>query len=72
MCFLTNDELKRFLLSPESLYIFSYSEVDIASIAALCNITIYTYTYNIQSNDMYGNRIPNRRTVTFQILFLFR
>ena len=64
VCFVTYDELKQCLLSPESFYMFSNSEVDIAFIAALCNITVYTYTNIIQSNDMYGNRIPNRWTVT--------
>ena len=56
VCITNYEELKLFLLSPESLLLYSSSEVDIASMATLFNISIYIFTYNVQAKDIYGNK----------------
>ena len=64
VCLTTYEELKMFLLSEESLYMYANSQVDIAALANLFNINVHIYTYCVQSWDAYGQRLPNRWTTT--------
>ena len=54
------EDLKLFLQSDESLYLYASSQVDIAAIASLFHINVWIYTYNVQALDHNGQRQSNR------------
>ena len=63
ICCETYEDLAKFLLNEESLFLFSNSSIDIVALATMFHIDVHIFTYNRVTTN--GDSLPERWTTVY-------